>query len=378
MSFEGYILKLRDFTHGEEILNQLRVCRSEVCNALWGSNNGDIAGPGVVTSYIVNNSLSLLSIIALSIYWEASRYSLRSLLNNKIERQIGKCIGSLYLCIVWLCVSTQIASIVFLVRVDFGLNASGMEFPSMEITWAVSTLMLLPLLHLCFLPNQVGYRDGGLANPKPFSSDIDSQKILKPSESEIFRFQALSFCWLLSGYPFLSRVLETFSPSKIGEDSKSIITTSEWSRIQELCLDGVKGITIQEQMLFTRFGVASWIWVTIFTLAGLVRVFLTRREYEESKVLDKITRATSISPAIGIRSKTLPNFVRFSLMVINPVLAGVSMWAIFRLQQYQGDILEKAEDKSEAPDWSFGQVMALLVYGPVCLELYKLGRMLTL
>ncbi|TGJ72583.1 hypothetical protein EYR41_004466 [Orbilia oligospora] len=336
MSFEGYILKLRDFTHGEEILNQLRVCRSEV-----------------VTSYLVNNSLSLLSIIALSIYWEASRYSLRSLLNNKIERQIGKCIGSLYLCIVWLCVSTQIASIVFLVRVDFGLNASGMEFPSMEITWAVSTLMLLPLLHLCFLPNQVGYRDGGLANPKPFS-DIDSQKILKPSESEIFRFQALSFCWLLSGYPFLSRMLETFSPN------------------------GVKGITIQEQMLFTRFGVASWIWVTIFTLAGLVRVFLTRREYEESKVLDKITRATSISPAIGIRSKTLPNFLRFSLMVVNPVLAGVSMWAIFRLQQYQGDILEKAEDKSEAPDWSFGQVMALLVYGPVCLELYKLGRMLAL
>ncbi|EGX45047.1 hypothetical protein AOL_s00173g148 [Orbilia oligospora ATCC 24927] len=363
MSFEGYILKLRNFTHGEEIVNrnQLQVCRSEV-----------------VTSYIVNNSLSLLSIIALSIYWETSRYSLRSLLNNKIERQIGKCIGSLYLCIVWLCVSTQIASIVFLVRVDFGLNASGMEFPSMEITWAVSTLMLLPLLHLCFLPNEVGYRDGGLANPEPFSSDMDSQKILKPSESEIFRFQALSFCWLLSGYPFLSRMLETFSPSKIGEGSKSIITTGEWSRIQELCLDGVKGITIQEQLLFTRVGVASWVWVTIFTLAGLVRVFLTRREYEESKVLDKITRATSISPAIGILSKTLPNFVRFSLMVVNPVLAGISMWAIFRLQQYQGDILQKSEDKSEAPDWSFGQVMALLVYGPVCLELYKLGRMLTL
>ncbi|KAK6530840.1 hypothetical protein TWF281_007677 [Arthrobotrys megalospora] len=374
-SFEDYILKLRNFSGRQGSLGQLDLCRPEICNALWGPVNGDIAGPGVTASYIIGNSLSLFSIVALTAYWETSKYFHRSLLSHRTERQIGKCIEALHMCIVWLCISTQIASIVLLVKVDFGLDAAGMEFPSMEITWMVSTLMLLPLVHLSFLPSRVGYRGGGLASTGSFSSYASSEDDLISPKSEIFRLRALSFCWLLSGYPFLSRMLETFSPSKIGNGPGSAITTDEWAKIQQLCLDGVETIPRRSRTLFTAFGILSWIWVTIFTIAGLVRIYLTRQDRnEESKVLDEVTRSTSMSPATGIRSVTCANFIRFLLITVNPMLAAFSIWAIFRLQEYQADISEKTGGPSDAADWTFGQVMAILIYGPVCLELYNLGK----
>ncbi|KAK6337449.1 hypothetical protein TWF730_002848 [Orbilia blumenaviensis] len=249
-----------------------------------------------------------------------------------------------------------------------------MEFPSMEITWTVSTLMLLPLIHLSFLPSAVGYRGGGLACADSFSSYVSSAESLTSPKSEIFRFRALSFCWLLSGYPFLSRMLETFTPSKIGDGPEGVITMQEWKRVQQLCLEGVNGISRREQSLFTGFGILSWIWVTIFTLVGLVRIYLTRQDPQESKVLDGVTKSTSMSPANGILSITFGNFMRLVLIVVNPLLAGVGMWTIFRLQRYQGDISENTGGESDAADWSFGQIMAVLIYGPVCLELYNLGK----
>ena len=82
-----------------------------------------------------------------------------------------------------------IASVILLVRFDLGINAAGMEFPSLEVTWTVSTLVLLPLVHLCFIPNEVGYRGGGggLA-----SSDIFSTLYMQAQKGRLDRQSLIS------------------------------------------------------------------------------------------------------------------------------------------------------------------------------------------
>lgn len=44
-SFPGYIAKVRNATNGNFTL--VEQCKTEVCNALWGSGNPDISGIGV-------------------------------------------------------------------------------------------------------------------------------------------------------------------------------------------------------------------------------------------------------------------------------------------------------------------------------------------
>lgn len=60
--------------------------------------------------------------------------------------------SSFYDSAVFLSISIQIASIVMLARLDFGISASGMGDSTAKITWAVSLLVLLPLVYIAYMP----------------------------------------------------------------------------------------------------------------------------------------------------------------------------------------------------------------------------------
>ena len=99
--------------------------------------------------------------------------------------------------------SIQIASIVMLARLDFGVSTSGMGDSTVKITWAVSLLTLLLLLYVAFLPRLLQDPVSDKQTPKEFSK----QKL---------RFGLFAVCWLLSLYPFYSKMVGYFGPSLIG------------------------------------------------------------------------------------------------------------------------------------------------------------------
>ncbi|KAF3913299.1 hypothetical protein ABW20_dc0101408 [Dactylellina cionopaga] len=252
-----------------------------------------------------------------------------------------------------------------------------MEFSTMEITWSVSVLTLLPLTYLTFLPTKVFYDPSGFHNNYFEASDSvkDWEKGTQPSTVPLFRLNTLAFCWVLSVYPFLSRMLETFGPSRIGDDADSIISTAEWTKIEELCLSGVPGINDMSRNVFLGFGIFGWIWSTLFTTAGLTMVYLYRQR-PESGLIPKLESYLVLMPAQHGESTTRPIAMWVALAAITPVVAGVNIWSILALQKYQQDISETTGANGGIPEWGFGQIIAIIIYGPVCWELYRLGEII--
>ncbi|KAJ6259200.1 hypothetical protein Dda_6098 [Drechslerella dactyloides] len=404
-SFEGYIDKIRNFT-GEGGFDQLGPCKTEICGSLWGAVNADIAGVGVTASYIIANCLSLLCVVGVIVYWEASNRLGRSLFSAQIEDGIAECIKALYASILWLCASIQIASIVLLVGVDFGIAAAGIEFPTMEITWTVSVLTMLPLLQLTFLPEFQKISYSRTHAHTRFATDDREMYDLPPHMRNVrkeceresvkcgnfrFRLKALIICWFLSIYPFLSRMLETFAPSKIGDEPGNVISTTDWGAIENLCLSDVERISESHRTTFMAFGIAGWLWITIYTALCLVRLFYYYREGPNSRGSMRLERSMEIMPAdvdIGAegrgmgeispiaswRSKMRLGSVRCALIVVTPLLVGFNLWAVFRLQRYQSDIASQSSNGDGQADWGFGQIVAIMIFAPVALEIYRVVK----
>ncbi|KAJ6260820.1 hypothetical protein Dda_5051 [Drechslerella dactyloides] len=360
-SFENYISELRELLGEPQDFSKLYLCQDEICGALWGTVNTDIAGPGVTASYIIGNSLGLLSVVVLIVYWETSRYRGKRSLNTRSEVQICKCIDTLHLCLLWLCAPVQIASIVLLVKADFGIDAAGLEFPTLSITWAVSLLTLLPLVHLAFLPNETGCHavEGLFDSPSDsFHSHRDQEEgKIAPSNDSLFRLKALAVCWVLSAYSFLSRMLEMFSPGKIGDDAGSVVSTDEWTQIESLCLEGVQDISGVSRKVFTAFGILGWIWVSLFAIVGLIRI-TQHQQSSGPRNIRSIEKMTTVILRGEYDSAVGMIFMRVALVIVTPVIAGVNIWSIFATQNYQGEIARNAGSSKDTPTRGFGQIMA--------------------
>ena len=162
-SFSTYIASIRNATTDDFAL--VGQCKAEICNALWGSGNPDISGVGVrnfsslverndadksvkmIVGYVIENVLGLILV--------SSLYALRLRADDERQRAhqriLDRCISvlrrgcnSFFDCAVFFTFSIQIACIVALARLDFGISANGMGDSTAKITWAISLLTILP------------------------------------------------------------------------------------------------------------------------------------------------------------------------------------------------------------------------------------------
>ena len=126
----------------------------------------------------------------------------------------------------------QIASVVALARANFGINASGMGVITLKITWAISLLTLLPLLpfsygNLIFRKGEdskisetatsdspgIGLKDEETRTGSVRSAERRDLRSATKREEEARdrqRFFLFVLCWMVSIYPFLSRMVCTF------------------------------------------------------------------------------------------------------------------------------------------------------------------------
>ncbi|KAI4219935.1 MAG: hypothetical protein L6R36_007977 [Xanthoria steineri] len=201
--------------------------------------------------------------------------------------------SSYYDSAIFLCFSVQIASIVMLSRLDFGINASGMGDSTAKITWAVSLLTLLPLLYVAYLPHLLQ----GPVSDRQAARQVSKRKL---------RFGLFSMCWLLTLYPFYSKMIGYFGPSLIGDGEGQVISDDEWSIIQAVCTANVEAISDREHVAMQFFGVA--------------------------------------------------------------VLAISQIWTILRLRQFQEGISRNTGNENLDSQWTFGQIASITVFAPVAVE----------
>jgi len=242
--FKNYINLLSNVTGGNFSL--VSGCKSEVCTALWGSGNPDISGVGMTIGYILEVAIGVaLTLIFLVLcIWPTPENSRRwKVILSKMlytwptpenlrcwKVILSKTFKAYHDSAIFLTFSVQVASVVMLVKANFGISADGMGANTMEITWIVSLLTLLPLCYGVFIfrlrdeekllqndREAMGGSDGsGVNNSQvPSREGLGSEATIKGKSAKVgakdrLRFMLFVISWMISAYPFFSRMVCTF------------------------------------------------------------------------------------------------------------------------------------------------------------------------
>jgi hypothetical protein len=232
----------------------------------------------------------------------------------------------------FLAISIQIAAVVVLIRKDFGINANGLGGITVEITWTVSLLTMLPTVLLV---------------------SLSSIRLKRPH----LRFFLVCICWALFMYVFISRMIATYAPSQIGTGGAAVISPQDWAIVEGLCLEGVKVLTVTEAAVLNAFGIGGSIFLSSVILGKfffcLPNQGPSTKERSERSLVFKIFHSKNIS----------------SLFVFGVFVFGVpQIWAIFRLRDFQQSIAGTILDVFVDNQWTFGQVVAVVLFTPVLVE----------
>jgi len=225
-NFASYIASISNATGGDfSLVNE---CRASVCGALWGSGNPDISGIGMAIGYVLETIIGTAIVaVFFGLGWRpASNKSLW------IRLVMASAAEIFYDTAIFFAFGIQIASVVALSRANFGINANGMGAITLKITWAISLLTLLPLLPFSY-GNLIFRKGEGFKISETATSDSPSIR-LKDEETRTGsvrsagrrnlrlatkgeeeardrqRFFLFVLCWMISIYPFLSRMVGTF------------------------------------------------------------------------------------------------------------------------------------------------------------------------
>lgn len=244
-------------------------------------------------------------------------------------------------CAVFFSVSIQISCVVVLVRKDFGISANGLGGLTVQITWAVALLCMLPLLY-----------------PMHILRYTDKQR----NNYRLFLFCG---CWLLFFYTFVSQMIGEFGPSQIGQGAgnggTTIITTGEWYSLTSLCLSGVNYLSVEEQKILSDFGAAGSVTITIYGFVCLIWFIITKRFANKAKAIRR--KVASFCPKTRRRKYALA-----CLNIAIPLLTAPQLWGILRLRGIQKALANATNNVYVDNQWTFGQVVAVMIFVPVFTE----------
>ena len=379
--FTAYIDLLRNATGGDFSL--VKDCKTNVCGALWGSGNPDISGIGMAIGYILE-SFICACLVAISMWFERSAKGHpiigRLLVANATTTFFDNAIFFTF--------AIQTASIVTLSGVDFGVNAVGMGGFTVEIAWLVSSLTLLPLLPMVLRPKM--FLEGGATyaarRRSSSGTDISQDGYEEPGSGADGQSGSLSdarrgqrfflfvICWAMGFCPFFSRMGGTFGEwrhyvkehcltnageSRIGSSPNTAITFEEWSVIAGVCFEGVSTISSDERNLTTAFGILSYLLLSIVVISKILSSALEDKDHKQNWL-------TKCYSAFG--GGIIGWYTRLGIDVVVVIALVVQFWAFFRLRQLQSVMIRAAGGSFPDGQWTFGQIVAIVVFVPVAAE----------
>ncbi|KAL9608442.1 MAG: hypothetical protein Q9167_006724 [Letrouitia subvulpina] len=297
----------------------------------------------MICGYILQNVLGLtLSLALFSLQRAPRKVEDNNTPNSAVDHLstvLTKGCSCYYDCAVFFTFSIQVASIVVLARLDFGVSASGMGDITAKITWAVSLLTMLPLMYVTFIPN------------------LMRNRLLEHGSKQNLRFLLFAVCWLLSLYPFYSKMMGYFGPTLIGNGPNQAISDQDWDAIEATCLADVESTSRQEIRAMEFFGVAGSLLLSICTLLKIIWLG-AQRQHRDSRFVQILRKRRPIqnSKLVAI------------IFTTAPILAISQIWTILRLRQFQAQISKNTGNVNSDGEWTFGQVVGVTVFVPVVVE----------
>jgi hypothetical protein len=350
--FGGYVQELNSTTGFNVSL--LEACKGDICNALWGDGNADISGIGVcpdnvnsewgfadvkqmVVGYFLESIIGLFFALVLAFHEPISTKPPLT----KYSGLFAEGCKIFFDCAVFFAISIQISCVVVLIRRDFGISANGLGGLTVQITWAVALLCMLPLLYPMFI---LEYTDREKSN---------------------YRLFLFCGCWLLFFYTFISQMIGDFGPSQIGQGAggggTTIITTDEWNTLTSLCLSGVKYLSVAEQRVLSDFGAAGSTIISAYGLLCLLWFIMAQQFPKQANAIRQ--KASSLLPESSRR-----RYMIGCLNIAVPLLTIPQLWGVLRLRGIQKGLANVTSNVYVDNQWTFGQVVAVMIFAPVFTE----------
>ena len=310
----------------------------------------------MIVGYIIQNALGFTLILSLYLLrrkkFHDQQASNAALLDRCLAVATRGC-SSFHDCAAFFTFSIQLACIVVLARLNFGVSASGMGDSTAKITWAISLLTMLPTMYVAFNPELLRERSANSSiktNPKDQKSK---------DRKEQLRFLLFALCLLLFMYPFLSRMMETFGPSMIG-GSNQVISTAEWDVIQAICVANVPSVTNGEDIAMDFFSVAGSLFVCSLGLAKVIWLAI-QRQHADSRLVHYIRER-------WLKGRSQESQLSIAMFIAIPIIAVSQLWTMFRLRTFQEQVSQSSGNQDSDGQWTFGQIAAVTIFVPVLVE----------
>ena len=305
----------------------------------------------MIIAYVLEHLIGLAIVLA---------YLISVSLQHKGASYISRrCLEVFHDCATFLTFSIQIAAIVVLVRVDFGLGTENMGDATVRITQAVSILTLLPLAYATVLLHN-NSSDAEVGRSEHPDERMSSNR--RPNGETSKRFGLFVLCWLLSLYPFYSKMNSVFGPSLIGT---TVISNGQFDDIEEICYRDVRVITRAEDRFMTALAIVAVVPLSLL-VCGRIIVLGVRKHHADSQ-----TYARMVVLLEGTGARRFRQSLVLSLGMIPPLACGL-LWTVIRDQTFQQHMTAAAGNDFADGQWTFGQVVAVTVFVPVLVEAWFL------
>ena len=256
---------------------------------------------------------------------------------------------------VYFALAMQLATIYVLARKDYGLDTADFGALETQIAQVVAVVSLLPLLYPAALLESA---DAGWRQNE--------------------RLLLLSLTVALSFYPFLSRCLRAFGGTMIGDGEGAVVEAGTWAEVETMCfadgLDGLRENGIFDALPWLQLFASLWTYLFTFWLLGA----LPGRPAESGAT----AAAEGCDEVKGRRRRALGDartrlnmwfgghaFAAAAPLFIILGLTAPMLWVIFHLRVLQEQLAKRAELDYGGNEWGFGQVVSIVLFVPVGVEM---------
>jgi hypothetical protein len=240
--------------------------------------------------------------------------------------------------------SIQLASLVILVRKDFGISATDFGALTVEVTWAAALLTMLPITFLCYIYEDVPKKASQLEDPRDL------------------RLIVILVSWAMFLYTFFSRMIANYGPSQIGVSRPGkppfVLNPTEEGNIEVLCYQGQEGLSASENTAFEFFAIGGSLFVSITIIGALFWTLAARSRSSRLRFVRDFSNPAWLSPATA----------RLLLVACVVLWSVPQLWAIVRFRSMQQALASSIRSFDYDNIWSFGQIIAVTVFLPVFVE----------
>lgn len=255
--------------------------------------------------------------------------------------------------------SVQVAAMVLIIRKLFGI--SGLNFGSLtvEVTWAAALLSILPLPLAYLVPSDLLQQQGR-------DADSPQQAHKEPEEPRDLLLLWTTPAWVLFLFTFACRMTSYYSIGQVGGVGTGQVTSGgEAQNIKELCFRRYSVIPPKEQLAFDIFALGGSLFVCLVFLGMLIDGVAKRGRSGRRGSIHK----SSLSAKLNTTAARV-------ILILNILLWGTpQVYTIFRFRKIQSTLARSINMVNDDNQWSFGQIMAVVVFLPVVMQcIYELAN----